>query len=140
MSYNCLYGPLYKSYSYENKKEKINNKEYKVQYVKNHSKIKAICYSWIDNNADDIRDGWANRHDWCFNFFVLYKGDRHWTKMGDGWESYKDTNLGHLLFALENDEIKEKIIRKARIKELEEIIKSSKKELETLMGKKGKME
>jgi len=130
------YDPIYKEYKYKEVKEKIDKQICDVIYVEDHSKVDAIYYHWWDGNADDIRDGWANRHDWHFEFYVKYKDDEKWTKMPDEpWQLYKGLGIFRLLFALESDKVRNKIERQYRIKELKSIIKNSEKELEELTTK-----
>ena len=82
--------------------------------MKNHSALDVILYEWIDNNADDIRDGWSNINDYHLHFFILRKDCTEWEianniNNGQYKSSYwREQGLFALLFSLETDKVRKK--------------------------------
>lgn len=127
-----------KEYNYKEKILTINKVKHEVILPENHSTIDALFCKTINLNADD---DWANITHWHTLCMVRRKGKREWEKLfsGDTRDfkinglSIGNSGIFTILFQLENEDVRNDIIKKARIKELKDRIKKDTKRLKELM-------
>ena len=128
-----------KKYEYKEKILTINKEKHHVILPENHSGIDALFYKVVDLNA---WDEWANITNWQTICMVLRKGKKEWEKIYSGTTRNFNINgvrLGscgifNVLFQLENEDVRNDIIKKTEIKELKERIKRDTKRLKELIG------
>lgn len=130
---------IIKEYKYIEKRETFKKVTHTVLYPKNHSTIQALVFNVVDLNWGD---DWANITNWHTLCMVLRKGETEWKTLFDGKSrEFKINNdyIGHsvfeVLFQLEKEHIRTRLLKNAEIRTLKKRIKEDTKYLKELTKK-----
>ena len=124
--------PFSRVYDYVEREVTIGGQKYQAIFPKEHSQIKGLVYHWKDIWADDP---WANRSKYQLTIFIQNNNSESWKKPDD--ITWITTGMGYyqVLFGLEDKPTQELYRAQARKEELEVMIESGRKELESLDDK-----
>lgn len=126
------------SYDCDFRKVRIYGDSYEAWFPAEHSQVEGlVCHTINDNYGEPF----GTIPHWIVTCYVKWKGKRGWEDFDiiehakkEGYQFTNRIGIDNLLLTLEKPEVREAILKKAKIAELRRNIRDNKKELAHLVA------